>query len=63
VFDRYRRYLSITVAVLDVLLINLAFGIAYWLRYGLQWFAEVDEANFVPYGAFIPIVLTLTVLL
>jgi exopolysaccharide biosynthesis polyprenyl glycosylphosphotransferase len=63
VFDRYRRYLSIAVAILDVLLINLAFGIAYWLRYRLQWFAEVDEANFVPYSAFIPIVLTLTVLL
>jgi exopolysaccharide biosynthesis polyprenyl glycosylphosphotransferase len=46
-----------------VLLINLAFAIAYWMRYDRQWFAAVDEANFVPYSAFIPISLTLTVLL
>jgi exopolysaccharide biosynthesis polyprenyl glycosylphosphotransferase len=63
VFERYRRLLSIAVTVSDVLLINLAFAIAYWLRYDLQWFASVDEANFVPYRAFIPISLTLTVLL
>jgi exopolysaccharide biosynthesis polyprenyl glycosylphosphotransferase len=63
VFERYRRYLSIAVAVSDVLLINLAFAIAYWLRYDLQWFAAVDEANFVPYGVFVPISLTLTALL
>jgi exopolysaccharide biosynthesis polyprenyl glycosylphosphotransferase len=63
VFERYRRYLSIAVAISDVLLINLAFAVAYWLRYGLQWFAAVDEANFVSYRAFIPISLTLTVLL
>jgi len=63
VFERYRRYLSIAVAISDVFLINLAFAIAYWLRYDLQWFAAVDEANFVRYGAFIPISLALTVLL
>jgi exopolysaccharide biosynthesis polyprenyl glycosylphosphotransferase len=63
VFERYRRYLSIAVAVSDVLLINLAFAIAYWMRYSMQWFAAVDEANFVPYSAFIPISLALTVLL
>jgi FlaA1/EpsC-like NDP-sugar epimerase len=63
VFEQYRRYLSIAVAILDVLLINLAFIIAYWLRYDLQWFAAVDAANFVSYRVFIPISITLTVLL
>jgi exopolysaccharide biosynthesis polyprenyl glycosylphosphotransferase len=63
VFERYRRYISIAVIVTDVLLINLAFAIAYWMRYDRQWFAAVDEANFVHYSAFIPISLTLTVLL
>jgi exopolysaccharide biosynthesis polyprenyl glycosylphosphotransferase len=63
VFERYRRYLSTGVVISDVLLINLAFAIAYWLRYDLQWFASVDEANFVPYSAFVPVSLTLTVLL
>ncbi len=62
-FERYRRYLSTAVAISDVLLINLAFAIAYWLRYGLQLFAAVDAANFVSYTAFIPISLTLTALL
>ncbi len=62
-FERYRRYLSIVVAISDVLLINLAFAIAYWLRYELQWFASVDQANFVPYRAFFPVLLFLTILL
>jgi exopolysaccharide biosynthesis polyprenyl glycosylphosphotransferase len=62
-FERYRRLLSIAVVVTDVLLINLAFAVAYWLRYGLQWFAAVDEAYFVPFGSFIPISLATTILL
>lgn len=62
-FERYRRYLSTAVIITDVLLINLAFAIAYWMRYELQWFASVDEANFVPYSAFIPVSLALTALL
>lgn len=62
-FERYRRYLSVAVVISDVLLINLAFIIAYWLRYGLQWFAAVDVANFVSYRVFIPISIALTVLL
>jgi exopolysaccharide biosynthesis polyprenyl glycosylphosphotransferase len=49
--------------VADVVLINLAFGLAYWMRYDLQWFAAVDEAYFVPYVSFIPISLATTVLL
>jgi exopolysaccharide biosynthesis polyprenyl glycosylphosphotransferase len=63
VFERYRRYISVAIIISDVLLINLAFAIAYWMRYDRQWFAAVDEANFVQYSAFIPISLTLTVLL
>jgi exopolysaccharide biosynthesis polyprenyl glycosylphosphotransferase len=63
VFDRYRRLLSYAVAILDVLLINLAFAVAYWLRYDRQWFAAVDEAYFVSYRAFFPISIALTILL
>ena len=62
-FERYRKYLSIAAIITDVLLINLAFAIAYWLRYDLQWFAVVDETNLVPYTVFIPISLALTLLL
>jgi FlaA1/EpsC-like NDP-sugar epimerase len=63
VFERYRRLLSTVVAVTDVLLINLAFAIAYWLRYGFQLFATVDEAYLVPFRQFVPIAIALTLLL
>ncbi len=62
-FERYRRLISLAVVVADILLINLAFGVAYWLRYDLQWFATVDEAFFVPYSSFLGISLVMTVLL
>ena len=62
-FERYRRVLSIATAVTDVLLINLALALAYWLRYNLQWFATVDTAYRVSYQAFVPISIGLTVLL
>jgi exopolysaccharide biosynthesis polyprenyl glycosylphosphotransferase len=62
-FERYRRLLSTAVAVTDVVLINLAFALAYWLRYDRQWFAAVDEAYLVPAKAFVPVSLALTLLL
>jgi exopolysaccharide biosynthesis polyprenyl glycosylphosphotransferase len=62
-FERYRRLLSTAVAVIDVVFINVAFALAYWMRYDRQWFAAVDEAYFVPYQRFIPVSLALTVLL
>lgn len=62
-FERTRRLLSIGAALTDVLFINLAFAVAYWLRYRLQWFASVDEAYQVPYQSFIPISLAMTALL
>jgi exopolysaccharide biosynthesis polyprenyl glycosylphosphotransferase len=63
VFDRYRRWISIAVTAADILFINLAFAVAYWLRYNLQWFASVDEAYLVSYQLFIPISMALTALL
>jgi exopolysaccharide biosynthesis polyprenyl glycosylphosphotransferase len=62
-FERYRRLLSVAVAIMDVLLINVAFAVAYWLRYDRQWFAGVDEAYIVPYQPFIPVAIALTLLL
>ena len=47
----------------DVLLINVAFLIAYWLRYDLQLFRSVDPANNVPYSVYLPLVGFLTVVL
>ena len=62
-FDRFRRMSFLVLAVTDVILINLALLVAYWLRYEWQWFAVVDEAYYVTYLAFIPVSITLTVLL
>ena len=42
--------------VSDVLLINLAFMIAYWLRYVMRLFRSVDPANNVPYSVYLPMV-------
>lgn len=62
-FERYRRLVSLIMALTDVVLINLAFAAAYWVRYDLQWFRAVDPANYAPFRAYIPFALVLTVLL
>ena len=62
-FERYRRRVSLITALTDVVLINLAFATAYWVRYDLQWFRAVDPANDAPFQVYIPFALVLTVLL
>jgi exopolysaccharide biosynthesis polyprenyl glycosylphosphotransferase len=62
-FERYRRRVSLIMALTDVMLINLAFAIAYWVRYDLQWFRAVDPAYDAPFRAYLPFALVLTVLL
>jgi exopolysaccharide biosynthesis polyprenyl glycosylphosphotransferase len=56
------RYLK---PVVDLLLFVLAFLLAYWVRYGLQWFREVEPAYLVPLRVYIPSIVmqTLTLLL
>ncbi|RME46348.1 MAG: undecaprenyl-phosphate glucose phosphotransferase [Caldilineae bacterium] len=49
--------------MVDALLINVAFGLAYYVRYELQLLRAVDPANNVPYTAFLPFILILTALL
>lgn len=59
-----RRWLLVSgVVVSDAILINIAFAIAYWIRYELQWLRAVDPAYEVPFSVFIPFVLILTTLL
>ncbi len=62
-FERYRSSLARLVILADILLINVAFAISYWVRYELQWFRAVDEVNYVPYSQYFPIGLLLTVVL
>ena len=58
-----RRWMPWVTLVIDVFLINVAFSIAYWLRYNLQLFRSVDPANNVPYSVYLPMVILLTIVL
>jgi len=46
--------------ITDGLLVITAFGMAYWVRYGLQWFRAVEPAFHVPFSVYIPSVGLLT---
>ena len=56
-----RHWMPWATVLCDALLISVAFLVAYWLRYDLQWFRSVDPANNVPYSAYLPMVIPLTV--
>jgi exopolysaccharide biosynthesis polyprenyl glycosylphosphotransferase len=59
-----RRWsLVATLVISDAILINIAFAIAYWIRYHLQWLRAVDPAFVVPFSVYIPFALILTGLL
>jgi exopolysaccharide biosynthesis polyprenyl glycosylphosphotransferase len=60
---RYRRLVTISLVLMDVLLINTAFALAYWVRYELQWFRAVDMAYYAPYQRYVPFAIVLTILL
>ncbi len=60
---KYRQWLGVIVMVTDAMLINVAFALSYWMRYELQWFRAVEEANWHPYRVWIPVSLLLTVIL
>ena len=60
---RRQWLLVIGLVASDIVLINTAFAIAYWIRYELQWLRAIDPAYYVPYSVFLPFVFTLTVLL
>jgi len=49
--------------LIDVPLINLAFALAYLVRYELQWFKAVEEAYYISYDAYLPLMVGLTVIL
>ncbi len=47
----------------DAILINIAFVLAYYIRYELQWLRAVDPANDVSFTAFMPFAGLLTLVL
>jgi len=58
-----RRWLPWLMAGSDAVLINVAFAVAFWMRYRLQWFRAVDPAYNTTFRAYIPFAVLLTVLL
>jgi len=63
VSERFKRLLSLGLVLADIILINIAFAISYWVRYDLQWFRAVDPAFDAPFRAYIPFAGVLTALL
>ena len=47
----------------DALFIILAFGLAYWIRYDLQWIRMVEPAFQVPFSVYIPSIASLAIIL
>ncbi|MBI2845246.1 MAG: undecaprenyl-phosphate glucose phosphotransferase [Chloroflexi bacterium] len=62
-YRRLRRFRTLFWMLLDILLLNLSFYIAYYGRYELQWLRAVAPENFVPLGEYIPVFVALTVVL
>jgi exopolysaccharide biosynthesis polyprenyl glycosylphosphotransferase len=58
-----QRAAAITWVFVDIVLINVAFGMAYWVRYRLQLFRAVDPAFDVPYEVYLPFAGLFTLLL
>ncbi|OGO42227.1 MAG: undecaprenyl-phosphate glucose phosphotransferase [Chloroflexi bacterium RBG_16_57_9] len=58
-----RTWLAAALVLLDVILINMAFALAYWIRYEAQWVIPVDEVNYNPFDAYTGIVVLLSLLL
>lgn len=53
------RWLPWAKAGLDAILINVGFLGAYWWRYGLQWFRQVEPEYWQPYSVYLPVSLVL----
>src|SRR5581483_5151299 len=59
--QRHARTLMLLETVIDFILINAAFALAYYIRYELRFPITVAEANYVAYTEYIPITLLLSV--
>lgn len=61
--ERRERLVKLSLMLGDALLINVAFALAWWLRYRQQFLATVDPANDAPYVVYLPFSLGTTLLL
>ena len=63
IFITNQRVATLTWMAIDIILINIACLIAYWLRYDLQLLRAVEPAFNVPYRVYLPFVAGFTLLL
>ncbi len=61
--NRAFRRLRYLLLLADAIGINVAFAVAYVIRYRLQWFRAVDPAYYTDFTAYIPFALLLTLIL
>lgn len=62
-FGIYRRWSTLVLVLTDIIMINVAFVLSYYMRYELQWIRAVAEAYYVPFRAYIPVAMLLTAIL
>lgn len=60
---KFRQKVAFFTALADMLSVNLAFALAYWVRYELEWIKPVAEAHYVPYQLYLPFSWILTIIL
>jgi exopolysaccharide biosynthesis polyprenyl glycosylphosphotransferase len=58
-----KRWRFVLQVAIDVVLINLGFALAYWVRYTLEWPFPVAAENYIPYVTYLPMEFVLTLLL
>ncbi|MEW5957643.1 MAG: undecaprenyl-phosphate glucose phosphotransferase [Chloroflexota bacterium] len=63
IFITNQKVATLTWMGIDIMLINIACVIAYWLRYDLQILRAVEPAFDVPYRVYLPFVTVFTLLL
>jgi exopolysaccharide biosynthesis polyprenyl glycosylphosphotransferase len=58
--ERLQRSIAIVTIGVDVVLMFLAFALAYVVRYQLQWFRDVDPAYYTTFWPYVPMAALLT---
>lgn len=61
--SRSLGWLTPVLVVTDTVCINLAFYLAYWLRYQVEWPTPVEDVFYAPYRVYFPVGLLLATLL
>ncbi|MEA3334589.1 MAG: sugar transferase [Chloroflexota bacterium] len=56
---RTMKTVNLITAIVDIILIFVAFGLAYEIRYRFQWFRDIDPAFYTTFQPYIPLAILL----